>query len=105
LEYLLDMENKPHVLVVGGDAHLRELALTLRIADSLKDGEILAIAGEPVEEIERNKLLQLHAIEIKRVFDMEEKDFPVESKPRFSDRWKGGTGPGSTAPIRRGKKR
>ena len=99
------MENKPHVLVVGGDAHLRELALTLRIADSLKDGEILAIAGEPVEEIERNKLLELHAIEIKRVFDMEENDFPVESKPRFSDRWKGGTGPGSTAPIRRGKKR
>lgn len=43
------MENKPHVLVVGGDSHLRELALTLRIADSLKGGEILAIPCETVE--------------------------------------------------------
>lgn len=101
MEYLLGMENKPHVLVVGGDAHLRELALTLRIADSLKGGEILAIAGESVEEIERNKLLQL---EIKRVFEMEDNVY-IEPKPRFSDKWKGGTGPGASAPIRRGKKR
>lgn len=104
MKYLLGMENKPHVLVVGGDAHLRELALTLRIADSLKGGEILAIAGESVEEIERNKLLQLHAIEIKRVFEMEDNVY-IEPKPRFSDKWKGGTGPGASAPIRRGKKR
>ena len=98
------VRDHPHVLVVGGDAHLREMALTLRIADSLKDGEILAIAGEPVEEIERNKLLELHAVEIKRVFERED-NFFIEPKPRFSDKWKGGTGPGSTAPIRRGRKR
>lgn len=94
------MENKPHVLVVGGDAHLRELALTLRIADSIEKGDIICIAGESLEE----KAIKLQAIEIQRVCGMED-DFPVEPKSRFSDKWKGGTGPGSTAPIKRGKKR
>jgi len=95
------MENNSHVLVVGGDSHLREIGMALRIADSLKDGEVICIAGDTLEE----RAMRLEPIEIKRICEMEEKDFPVESKPRFSDRWKGGTGPGSTAPIRRGKKR
>lgn len=94
------MENNSHVLVVGGDSHLREIGMALRIADSLKDGEVICIAGDTLEE----RAMRLEPIEIKRIYEMED-NFPIMPKPRFGDQWKGGTGPGATAPIRRGRKR
>jgi hypothetical protein len=86
------------------------------IADSLKGGEILAIPCETVEvtlESLFERLLRIRkedeellTLAITRMGeDPTEDHYPIEPKPRFSDKWKGGTGPGASAPIRRGKKR
>jgi hypothetical protein len=94
------MKKHSHVLVVDDNDHIREIGLALIIAESFEKMDVICIAGDTLEE----RAMRLEPIEIKRICDMED-NFPLEPKPRFSDRWKGGTGPGSTAPIRRGRKR
>jgi hypothetical protein len=74
--------------------------LALIIAESFEKMDVICIAGDTLEE----RAMRLEPIEIKRVFEMEDNVY-IEPKPRFSDKWKGGTGPGASAPIRRGKKR
>lgn len=93
------MEHKPHIVIVG-DHHLREMDLGLRIAEACEKGEVICIAGDTLED----RAMRLEPIEIKRICEMED-NFPIIPKPRFGDQWKGGTGPGATAPIRRGRKR
>lgn len=87
--YLTYMETR---IIVLGD--------TIRVMTS-DDLKVLTIAGEsPEDRIERKITSDMiEAIKVDR-----DQDFYAESREKFKDRWKGANGPGSTAPIKRGRR-
>jgi hypothetical protein len=97
--------NKQRIIHIVGDAHERHIAEVIRLAETLLPDQIIQIAGDNVEAIDRPKVLQItdeHLL-------VEAMKCPVyeyfpEPKEKFRDRWKGGNGPGSSAPMKRGKR-
>ena len=89
----------PRILHVGPDPYIEHLQLR-----ALGSDDVIGFRSvmEEVEEKEKTLLLAIEAINI----DMAPmNDYFPEPKEKFKSRWKGGVGPGSTAPIKRGKKR
>lgn len=87
---------EPRIILIG-DTHINRSIRLLKESDL----EVLTIAGESPEA----------RIEMKITSEMVDAikgdgyhDPYIEPREKFKNRWKGGTGPGSTAPMKRGRR-
>jgi hypothetical protein len=104
IPYLENM-NAPRLIHIVGEAHERHIAEVIRLSETLAPNQVIQIAGDTVEAIDRPKVLQIkdEGLLLEAMKCPVYEHFP-EPKEKFRDRWKGGNGPGSSAPMKRGKR-